>query len=418
MIFWWDVLGIKQDSDFKTIEYAYEKLLREYNPKKDIVGYRRLREAYDEGIKYAKKNNININETESIIGEVSSDFNIIDGYLNEQVKIFLERLKTIYKDITLRINSAEWDKLLNSDILRNAEVSLILEDKVFEFLLDHKYLPAEILTKLNNIFSWSQNRVKLYDKYSKEYVNELLHRLKEPNNLKYDYIGTIDPVIADEYLYEREMAYEALEMQDYGEAHDCLNEAYDLFSDDAELLRLMGDCYYISENHVKALMLYKSAFEMNNKDMHSALRIGIILVLDKNFSTAMPYLKTFLSCNKNDKLALDYTAFCYYYSDDLVKAKEYFTRVLSFDENNEIVKEYIKNIEAQLHGEQVKKIKFNKNNLIEEAVVKKEIKIKKIVDKRFERKESKASRNYRITIAIIIAISLGVLRYALYCFLK
>lgn len=139
----------------------------------------------------------------------------------------------------------------------------------------------------------------------------------------------------------------------------------------------MGDYYYITENMAKALLFYRSAFEINNQDMHSALRIRVILVLDKNFSQAMPYLKTFLSFNKNDELALDYTAFCYYYSNDLIKAKECFTRLLFFDENNEIVKEYIKNIAAQFQGEHVKEIRFNKNNLIADVVVKKEIKIKK-----------------------------------------
>lgn len=56
---WWNVLDIAYDSDLKTIKKAYAKLLKIYNPEDDAEGYQRLREAYDEAVKYAKKNNKN-----------------------------------------------------------------------------------------------------------------------------------------------------------------------------------------------------------------------------------------------------------------------------------------------------------------------------------------------------------------------
>lgn len=45
-----------------------------------------------------------------------------------------------------------------------------------------------------------------------------------------------------------------------------------------------------------------------------------------------------------------------------------------------IIKKYLKNIEAQLEGKNVRKIRLNKDNLMVVEVVKKEIKTKKTSD--------------------------------------
>lgn len=61
---WYGILGISEDSDLKTIKKAYAKLIKIYNPEEDAEGYQRLREAYDQAIKYAKKNNKSKNTQE------------------------------------------------------------------------------------------------------------------------------------------------------------------------------------------------------------------------------------------------------------------------------------------------------------------------------------------------------------------
>ncbi|MFT8352698.1 MAG: hypothetical protein ABF685_27735 [Clostridium saccharoperbutylacetonicum] len=183
----------------------------------------------------------------------------------------------------------------------------------------------------------------------------------------------MDSEIADKYLYEREQAYEALEYGDYHKVYEHLKNASSLFKKDPELLRLMGNYLYESKDMDKALEKYKSAFEINNYDLESALRCGIILVLAKRFNEAIPYLEVYLSQINNDRLALDYIAFCYYYTDNLPLAVENFKKLLSLNKNNIVAQKYINNIEEQLEGKRVRKIKFNEESLIKEKVVHKKI---------------------------------------------
>ena len=49
-----DILGISSSSDKKAIKHAYAKLLKKYNPEDDPEGYQKLREAYDNALKYEK----------------------------------------------------------------------------------------------------------------------------------------------------------------------------------------------------------------------------------------------------------------------------------------------------------------------------------------------------------------------------
>ncbi|WP_271814437.1 J domain-containing protein [Clostridium beijerinckii] len=441
---WWNVLEIPYDSDIKTIKKAYSRLLKIYNPEDDPEGYQKLREAYDSAIKYAKKNNKNqkvINNIldENIVSEVEGIEDkeyISESYLNEDKKIdfkpyldinksyhsikeakfnlhseiaqFLNRLNDIYEDLHLRCDAAVWDELLNSAVIWNVEAFSIIEEELFNFLIKHKYLPAEIWTKLNNNFTWSQNEIKLYDEYPESMVYEVLKKLKEPSELKYDFIKSINPEIADEYLYEREQAEQSLENKKHAEAYNHIKNANSLFEGDAELLRLKGDYNYDLDHLKAALEYYKSAFEINNNDLSSALRIGIILVSYKSFSEALPYLRMYLSCNNENKLALNYIACAYYYNEDFIMAKEYFQKLLCLDENNKIIKNYLKNIEAQLAGKHVRKIIFNRDNLIIEESKKGTNTGKESNMKSRSKRDMVYNIKYAARIIVIIVILFGV----------
>ncbi|MFT8350878.1 J domain-containing protein [Clostridium saccharoperbutylacetonicum] len=455
MICWWDILEIPYYSDAKTIKKAYAKLLKVHNPEDDAEGYQRLRQAYDEAIMYSKKNNVNqcdnTNNSEGLSynlnnstlqnlkeennqdltepnssmyeynKEISGNLSIVkicnevqntEININEQIDQFFYRLEEIYKNIYLRIDTTVWEELLNSDVLWNVESFKIIEDMLFNFLCTYKYLPAQIWTKLNNNFTWTRNEIKLYNKYSETVVDEILKNLKTPNKLKYDYVRDINPDIIDEYLYERQEGYEALQEKNYDKAYISLNKAKALFDQDPELLRTIGDYNYEFNHMNEALKYYKLAFQINNYDLECVLHIGKILVSYELFSEAVPYFKVWLSYNNNDKFALDYMSYCYYYSNDLIMARESFNRLLSFDENNKLIKKYLKNIEAKLQGKYVRQIKFYKDNLLEEVETEKVIRSKRLYEEEKEKKPLNINNMIRNFIYIImIFVFFSMLEY-------
>lgn len=427
---WWNVLEIPSYSDLKTIKKAYAKLLKVHNPEDDPQGYKKIREAYDEAVKYAKKNesskqnnnkiekNSNVdnssfednktkneeipkltfefknnnhdNKTEKVkkpnklnfefeynnykdekvknktnkkrpklsIDDINFEHNNENKNLNEKMEEFLSELNLIYNDISLRRDINVWDELLNRDVVWNLHSIQIIENELLKFLLEHKYLPCNVWTMLRNNFNWTQNELKLYDKYPSEKIDEFLNNLKNPSELKYDYLDALESNGADKYLMLREQAYKMLKKKEYLEAKKYLFAAYALFNRDAELLRLIGDFYYDFNDYNNAFKFAKAAFKLNKFDFKSALHLGNILTMKKCFSKAIPHLELYLSFSSYNVIALTNLGYCYYYSNNFLKAREIFSKLLNISSENKIIKEYIQNIDLKLEGKDVRRLSF------------------------------------------------------------
>lgn len=420
---WHKILEIPYDSDLKTIKKAYAKLLKIYNPEDDPEGYQRLREAYDTAIKHAKNNkqqNLHTNLIENISDEVSmleyeADVNeeiikrqyrnIDNSYeqqsnnnINKQIEEFLDKVNELYNDDSLKKDIKTWEELLNMDAIWNVYSAPIIEDYMFEFLVSHKDLPLNIWYILDYYFNWTKKERNLYKKYDIEMVEEVFKTLQNISQLKYEYIKQIDPYFIEKYLSLRRQGCEALKDRDYYEAQECLLSAYEIFTHDAELLKLIGEFYYKINDLDKSLEFYKLAFEINKFDLDVAFYIGIILSINYYFSEALPYLEMYLSANSNDISALYCIGSCYSFTDNLVKAKEIYKRLLELKPKNRKIKSCLKTIEARLEGKNVKPVKLKKRKPKKKKVIKKKNKRQK-TETSMERSENKV-----IIILIIIAV--------------
>lgn len=420
---WWEILNIPYDSDLKTIKKSYAKLLKIYNPEDDSEGYQRLREAYDAAIKYAKNNkqqNLYTNSIENISDEVNmfedevdaneeiierQYRNIYNSYeqqsnndINQQIEEFLDKLNEIYNDDSLKKDIKAWEELLSMDVVWNVYSAPIIEDYMFGFLVNHKDLPLNIWYILDYYFNWSKKERNLYKKYDGETVEEVFKILQNISQLKYEYIKQIDSYFIEKYLSLRKQGCEALKSRDYYEAQECLLSAYEIFTHDAELLKLIGEFYYEIRDLDKSLEFYKLAFEIDKFDLKTAFSIGNTLGNMGRFADALPYIELYLASNNKDEEALNNIGYYYYFTGNLVKAKENFERLLGFQPNNRGIKKYLKNIEAKLDGKNVKTLKLRVYNPKKKKVIKKKNKRQK-TETSMEKTENKV-----IIILIIIAV--------------
>ena len=415
MMNWWEILGISYDSDLKTIKKAYAKLLKTYNPEEDPEGYQRLREAYDKAIKDVKNNNkqqnLHINLVENVNDELDVNEQIIkkqyenvnnyyegqnnNNHINQKIEEFLDRLNEIYNDNSLKKNTEVWEELLNMDVVWNVYSAPIIEDYMFEFLLNHKDLPLNIWCILDHYFNWTKKERNLYEKYDIETVEEFFKALQNISQFKYEYIKQIDPNFIEKYLSLRDQGCKALKNRDYYEAQECLLSAYEIFKHDAELLKLIGAFYFEIRDLDKSLKFYKLAFEINKSDLDAALYIGNILTIKLYFSEALPYVEMYLAANSNNVVALNNIGYCYYFTGNLIKAKESFKRLLEFQPKNRGIKKCLETIEAELEGKNVKPLKLKKYKP----------KKKKVVKKKNKRQKTEASmKKARIKVIAILTI--------------
>ncbi|WP_099189609.1 J domain-containing protein [Tepidibacter mesophilus] len=431
---WWEILDIPYDSDLKTIKKAYAKLLKIYNPEDDPEGYQRLRETYDTAIKYVKNNkqqDLHIGLVENINDEVSivedkanidkkiierQYQNINNSYdqhtsndVNLQIEEFLDRLNELYNDNSLKSDINAWEKLLNNNVVWNVSSSLIIEDYIFEFLLNHEDLPLNIWYILNYHFNWTNKERMLYEKYDEQSVEKVLKILQNIGQIKYEYIKEIDPNFIEKYLSLYSQGCEALKTRDYYQAQESLLEAYKIFNHDEELLKILGQFYYQFRDLEKSLEFFELAFKIDSFDLRMNLFIGSILTNMGRYSEALPYIEPYLASAPDNELALNNIGYCYYFTDNLVKARERFKRLIELQPNNRVIKKYLSNIEAKLEGNNVKTLKVRKYN----PRMKKAIKKKKVIKKKKQKPRTEASMEKARFKLIIIYLIAAVIAFKL-----
>ena len=97
-----NTLGIEATKEEKKIKKAYRARLHAVNPEDDPDGFKRLREAYEEALKYARQKE---EEPENL----------------SPAEEFISRCEQLYKDFYRRIDEQEWEKLFSEDICISLE---------------------------------------------------------------------------------------------------------------------------------------------------------------------------------------------------------------------------------------------------------------------------------------------------------
>lgn len=400
---WWEILEISRDSDLKAIKRAYAKLLKIHNPEDDAEGYQRLREAYDKAIKYAKNNkkekvqdnlSYDINdegnniEVDNLKSKVDIDEEIIvrnekysnniyeksnnENHVQNEIEEFLTKVNEIYEDDSLRKDIKAWEELLSKDVVWNVYSSSIIEDYMFEFLINHKDLPLSVWYILDYHFHWTKKERDIYKNYDEEDAQEIFETLKRINTLKYEHIRKINPEVIEEYLSLRKDGEKALKKREWYEAQLFLISAYNLFDGDNELLNLIGFYYNRVRDLENSMKFYKLAFQLDSSNLDTNLWLGNNLLVMGRFEEALTYVEAYLFANSEAEDALNMGGYCYYFIGDLIKAKECFEKLSKINPKNRFVKKYLNNIEAKLKGKKVKTLKPTKYRIRKKKIVKKE----------------------------------------------
>ena len=96
------ILGLSETKEEEQIRQSYLTLLKGTNPEDDPEGFKRLREAYEEALRFARQQDEE--DEEEPQGEIG---------------LWMKRVREIYRDILLRREAENWKALL---MTRSAQV--------------------------------------------------------------------------------------------------------------------------------------------------------------------------------------------------------------------------------------------------------------------------------------------------------
>ena len=161
------LLNISQTKEEGAIRSAYHSLLKGVNPEDDPEGFKRLREAYEEAIIYARTPQ----EEEGIAD--------VEWLQNQAVGAFMQKLADIYTILPRRIDLSEWESLLSDPVLESFEDAETAKWGLFSYLAEHFRLPDKIWRRLDKEFFIQENQKEFREHVPPAFVDYLLDKLSE-----------------------------------------------------------------------------------------------------------------------------------------------------------------------------------------------------------------------------------------------
>lgn len=152
------ILGIRELADERTVKSAYMQKLKGTNPEDDPEGFRRLREAYEKAMEllYAAEN-----EPEE---QEKSD-----------IDLWIDKMDAVYQDFKTRGDVNAWKELLADEICENLDTSIDARNAAINYLLSHFYLPMEIWQCLDREFEFVADSEQLKEHFPEDFLNYVKH---------------------------------------------------------------------------------------------------------------------------------------------------------------------------------------------------------------------------------------------------
>ncbi|GIO31555.1 MULTISPECIES: J domain-containing protein [Paenibacillus] len=388
----WSILGIEPTDDIAQIRKAYASMLKKHHPEDDPAGYQRLREAFDEALKLAKKGGFgqkqksllffNEQEEQHERNDSDEDDNVyddddinIDTYdeadsdlysesesndlpptsapmfhllyhhgetsqekpVNERVDEFMDKLDSLYTDFPSRCNPELWLELLNSDILWKVEMQSLLNERILAYLNEHYFLPSEIWELLEGSFHWKSLASEDPDVFLKKYPRIYAYIYKVDfftSEIVYSDLLTTVNMDHDSYFRCREAFVKAWFYRRLEEAEQALNEAMSIFAGERNLLWMQIEFYRQCGNLVNALDAcerYINAVENNNE---TVLQHARILIQIGRLTEALDMLESIKIKNPDQIEILSLLGQCYMRLERIEAAREVYQHILKINPND------------------------------------------------------------------------------------
>lgn len=184
-----EILEIPETKDENAIKTAYRGKLVSVNPEDNPEGFKRLREAYEAGLKYAAQSNEDSAEPKN----------------DDPVSLYLKRLDNTYRSLSRRLDITEWELLLKDELFNDLDLCEDAKWRLFRYLADHYELPVAVWRQLNRVFHIEKEQQKFKEHLPVNFVDFIIWSCSEEADLyqfPYEQLTGNDNADYDEFVHQ------------------------------------------------------------------------------------------------------------------------------------------------------------------------------------------------------------------------
>ena len=180
------ILQIEETKDKNAIKTAYRRLLPQTNPEDDPEGFKQLRQAYEEAMRYADR------PAESETAMKQRD--------TSPVGLWLEQAEEIYASWQRRLDPQEWQALFKDDVCQALDLAEEVQEKFLVFLMSHFRLPHQIWQLCDKEFRIVEQRQQLQEKFPRDYIQYICFEIESGGFMDFELFEGSDDGPYDSYI--------------------------------------------------------------------------------------------------------------------------------------------------------------------------------------------------------------------------
>ncbi len=185
------ILGLSETKEEEQIRRSYLTLLKNTNPEDDPEGFKRLREAYEEALRFARQQDEE--EEEEPQGEIG---------------LWMKRVREIYRNILLRREVENWEQIFDDPVCAGLDTFLEARGQLLGFLSGHALLPQTVWRLLDRVFHVMEDFDALKEEFHVNFLKHIEYHVHTEDFLDYSLFEAHDGYLpesdedADDYIRE------------------------------------------------------------------------------------------------------------------------------------------------------------------------------------------------------------------------
>ncbi len=186
------ILGLSETKEEEKIRGSYLSLLKNTNPEDDPEGFKRLREAYEEAVRFAKQQE-----------EAEEEFRP-----QGEIGLWMQRVREIYRDILLRREVENWKALFDDPVCAGFDTFLEARGQLLGFLSGHALLPQMVWRQIDQTFHVLEDFDALKEEFHVNFLKHIQYHVNTEDFLDYSLFEAQDGCTpesdeeADDYIRE------------------------------------------------------------------------------------------------------------------------------------------------------------------------------------------------------------------------